>query len=258
LQANKKEPTMSALGLSLIAFACIFGTTLLSMFVRGALPEHHLNSDSRDAIRLSMGVIGTMSALVLGLLIAKSSFDAKNSQVKQITANVILLDQLLVQYGPEAHDTRVLLRRSIASMADKIWSEGDQAATATGSFVVSAEAETFLNSVLNLKPQTDSQRSAQARAIKTLTDLAQTRLLLYTQSGNEIPLPFLVLLVFWLAIIFASFSLFVSPNSIVVFAFFVCAFSASGALFLIFELDRPFTGLMSVSDTALRQALAPL
>jgi hypothetical protein len=251
---------MSALGLSLIAFACIFGTTLLSMFVRNALPEHHLNSDSRDAIRLSMGVIGTMSALVLGLLIAsaKSSYDAKNSQVKQITANVILLDQLLAQYGPEARDTRVLLRRSIASMADKIWSEGDQAATATGSFVVSVEAETFLNSVLNLKPQTDSQRSAQARAIKALTDLAETRLLLYTQSGNAIPLPFLVLLVFWLAIIFASFSLFVSPNSIVLFAFFVCTFSASGALFLIFELDRPFTGLMSVSDTALRQALAPL
>jgi hypothetical protein len=104
-----------------------------------------------------MGVIGTISALVLGLLIAsaKSSYDAKNSQVKQITANVILLDQLLAQYGPEARDARVLLRRSIASMADKIWSEGDQAAAATGSFVVSAEAETFLNSVLNLKPQTD-------------------------------------------------------------------------------------------------------
>jgi len=98
---------MSALGLSLIAFACIFGTTLLSMFVRNALPEHHLNSDSRDAIRLSMGVIGTMSALVLGLLIAsaKSSFDAKSSQVKQITANVILLDQLLAQYGPEARES---------------------------------------------------------------------------------------------------------------------------------------------------------
>ena len=123
---------MSALGLSLIAFACIFGTALLSMFVRNALPEHHLNADSRDAIRLSMGVIGTMSALVLGLLIAsaKSSYDAKNGQVKQIAANVILLDQLLAQYGPDARDTRVLLRRSIASMVDKIWSEGDQAATA--------------------------------------------------------------------------------------------------------------------------------
>jgi hypothetical protein len=89
-------------------------------------------------------------------------------------------------------------------------------------------------------------------------EVSQTRLLLYTQSGNAIPVPFLVLLVFWLAIIFASFSLFVPPNPIVAFAFFVCAFSASGALFFIFELDRSFTGLMSVSDTALRQALAPL
>jgi hypothetical protein len=143
-------------------------------------------------------------------------------------------------------------------MADKLWSEGDQAITATGSFVVSPEAETFLNSILDLRPQTDSQRSAQARAIKTLTDVAQTRLLLYAQADNSIPLPFLVLLVFWLAIIFASFSLFVPPNPIVVFAFFVCAFLASGAIFLILELDRPFTGFMSISETPLRHALAPL
>ena len=170
---------MSALSLSLTAFACIFGATLLSMFVRGILPEHHLNSDSKDAIRLSMGIIGTMSALVLGLLIAsaKSSYDAKNSQVKQIAANIILLDQLLVQYGPEVRDARTLLRRSTVSLADKIWSEGDRT-TAASSFAVSPEAEAFLNSVLDLKPQTDSQRSAQARAIKALTDLAQTRLLL--------------------------------------------------------------------------------
>jgi hypothetical protein len=251
---------MSALALSLIAFACIFGATLLSMFVRGLLPDHHLSTESKDAVRLSMGVIGTMAALVLGLLIAsaKSSFDAKNSQVKQITANVILLDQLLAQYGPEARDTRTLLRGSAASLADKLWSEGDQATTATSSFVVSPEAETFLNSILDLKPQTDSQRSAQARAIRAVTDLAQTRLLLYAQADNSIPLPFLVLLVFWLAIIFASFSLFVPPNPIVVFAFFVCAFSASGAIFLILELDRPFTGFMSISETPLRHALAPL
>lgn len=251
---------MSALALSLIAFACIFGATLLSMFVRGLLPDHHLSTELKDAVRLSMGVIGTMAALVLGLLIAsaKSSFDAKNSQVKQITANVILLDQLLAQYGPEARDTRTLLRRSAASLADKLWSEGDQATTATSSFVVSPEAETFLNSILDLKPQTDSQRSAQARAIRAVTDLAQTRLLLYAQADNSIPLPFLVLLVFWLAIIFASFSLFVPPNPIVVFAFFVCAFSASGAIFLILELDRPFTGFMSISETPLRHALAPL
>ena len=109
-----------------------------------------------------------------------------------------------------------------------------------------------------LAPKTETQRSIRARIITSITDLAQTRLSLYAQAGNSIPLPFLVLLVFWLAMIFASFSLFVSPNPIVIASFFICALSASGALFLIFELDRPFTGLMTISDAPLRHALAPL
>jgi len=251
---------MSALGLAFISFVCIFGATLLTMQFRGALKQHHLNADSKDAIRLSMGVIATMSALVLGLLIAsaKSSFDAKSSQVKQVTAQVVLIDQLLAQYGPEARESRALMRIGVGALADKIWSEGDKTTAQAGSFATNQGTEIFINSVLNLKPQTDTQQFAKQRAINAVADLAQTRLLLYAQAGNSIPLPFLVLLVFWLTIIFASFSLFVAPNRIVVLAFFVSAFSASGALYLILELDRPFTGFMSISELPLRQALGPL
>jgi hypothetical protein len=143
-------------------------------------------------------------------------------------------------------------------MADKIWSEGDQAKTATGSFVVSPEAETSVNSVLNLKPQTDSQRSARARAIKELTDVGTNAPAALHAVGQcdtgAIPGATRVLACHYICKLqpFRA----AQPDCRV--RFFVCAFSASGALFLIFELDRPFTGLMSVSDTALRQALAPL
>jgi Protein of unknown function (DUF4239) len=251
---------MSALDLSAIAFACIFGATLLATYFRAALLERHLNADSKDAIRLSMGVIGTMAALVLGLLIAsaKSSYDAKTNQIRQLTVSIIVLDQLLAQYGPETRIHRELLRRGTASIADKIWSERDVATATTTAFTMSGEAEAFLRLAEELAPKTETQRSIRARIITSITDLAQTRLSLYAQAGNAIPLPFLVLLVFWLAMIFASFSLFVSPNPIVIVSFFVCALSVSGALFLIFELDRPFTGLMTISDAPLRHALAPL
>jgi len=251
---------MSSLGLSSIAFACIFGATLLGMYLRILLPAQHLSTESRDAIRLSMGVIGTMSALVLGLLIAsaKSTYDAKNNQVKQLTVDIIVLDQLLAQYGPETRVLRDLLRRGTASLADRIWSDRDVATATKTAFAMSGEAGAFLHMIEELAPQTEIQRSLRARAITTLTDLAQTRLSLYAQAGNAIPWPFLALLVFWLAIIFASFSLFVPPNPIVVVSFFVCAFSAAGALFLIFELDKPFTGLMTISDLPLRHALGPL
>jgi hypothetical protein len=251
---------MNALGLSAIAFACIFGATMLATYLRATLPERHLSTDSRDVVRLSMGVIGTMAALVLGLLIAsaKSSYDAKTNQVRQLTVNIIVLDQLLAQYGPETRTLRDLLRRGTASIADKIWSERDVVTATTAAFTMSAEAEAFLRRAEELAPQTDTQRSIRARIISSITDLAQTRLSLYAQAGNSVPVPFLVLLVFWLAMIFASFSLFVSPNPIVIVSFLVSALSASGALFLILELDRPFTGLMTISDLPLRHALAPL
>jgi Protein of unknown function (DUF4239) len=158
--------------------------------------------------------------------------------------------------GPETRAARQILRLGIGLMADRIWREGDLKTTTA--FSASGEAEEFLRKIEQLAPQTESQRAFQARAIKTVADLAQTRLRLYSESDKSIPLPFLVLLIFWLAIIFASFSLFVSPNPVVIAAFFVCAFSASGAVFLIFELDRPFTGLMNILDSPLRHALVPL
>ena len=251
---------MSAFSISLIAFACIFGATLLSLYLRTILPSRHLSTDTRDTVRLSMGVIGTMAALVLGLLIAsaKSSYDDRSNQVKQLTVNIIVLDQILNQYGPETRELRNLLRGGVASLADRVWGRRDPATATDAAFAMSAEAEAFLRRIEELKPQTELQRSMQARAITTVTSLAETRLLLYAQGNNSIPLPFLVLLVFWLAIIFSSFALFVQPNPIVITAFFVCALSASGALFLILELVRPFTGLMPISDHVLRNALALL
>ena len=193
---------MSALSVSLIAFACIFGATLLSLYLRKILPAGHLSTDTRDTVRLSMGVIGTMAALVLSLLIAsaKSSYDDKSNQIKQLTVNIIVLDQLLNQYGPETYALRNLLRTGVASLADKIWSERDSATATSTAFAMSAEADAFLRRVEDLKPQTELQRTLQARAIATVTNLAETRLLLYAQGSNSIPLPFLVLLVFWLAI----------------------------------------------------------
>jgi hypothetical protein len=251
---------MSALSLSFIAFLCIFGATLLGVYLRQVVPTHHLSTDTKETVRLSMGVIGTMAALVLSLLIAsaKSSYDAKTNQIKQLTVNIIVIDQLFAQYGQETYPLRELLRRGVAALADKIWSERDSATATKTAFAIHAEAEAFFRMVEGLNPQTESQRALKTRSLTAITDLAQARLLLYAQAENSIPLPFLVLLIFWLAIIFGSFSLFVPPNPVVIASFLVCAVSASGALFLIFEMVTPFSGLMPISDAPLRDALAPL
>ena len=116
---------MSPLLMSAIAFACVLGGAFLGMFLRNRLPKHHLSGETKDVVRLGTGLIGTIAALVLGLLIASanSTYETQSSQVQQITANVVLLDHTLAQYGPETDSTRNLLRRAVASMADRIWRE---------------------------------------------------------------------------------------------------------------------------------------
>ena len=251
---------MSAIALSCITFACILGGVLLGMFLRNTLPEHHLSADAKDVVRLGTGLIGTIAALVLGLLIAsaKSSYDTQSTQIKQLTANIILLDHFLELYGPETVTARNLLRRSVVAVADRMWRENSSDLAKAAPFEASAASDAFYAKLQELSPQNDSQRSLQARAIQTSTDIAQTRLLLFTQTDNSIPLPFLVVLIFWLTIIFASFSLFAQPNAIVVGSLFIFALSAAGAIYLILELGQPFAGLMQISNAPLRNALAAI
>lgn len=249
---------MTPLTVSLIAFAFICAGAALGAVLRSALPDADLRPDVKDVIRLSMGLIATIAALVLGLLVAsaKGSFDAKSTKVKEITASIILIDNFLEEYGPDALEARRHLRASIEPTILRIWQEGNF--TSSASFKASDESRTFYGTVHNLVPANDVQRVAQARVIGLSTDLAQARLSLFTQAGNGIPTPFLVVLVFWLAMILGSFSLFVRAEPIVIVALTVCSISTAGAIFLILEMDRPFSGIMAISDSPLRHALPPL
>ena len=246
--------------MSVIVFGCVLGGVVVGMFLRNRLPEHHLSGDTKDVVKLGTGLIGTIAALVLGLLIASanSTFQTQSSQVQQLTANIVLLDQTLAQYGPETGSARNLLRRGIASMADRVWRENGSNSRKAESFEASAAALSLYDEILKLSPRSEAQRSLQARAIDTVQDLGKTRLLLFAEAGMAIPMPFLVVLIFWLAIIFASFSLFANNNATTVVALCIFALSASASIFLILELSQPFTGLMMISSEPLRDALAPL
>jgi putative copper export protein len=251
---------MKYLLISLLAFAFVFGGALVGAVIRPLLSEQHLHPDSRDVVKMATGLIGTLAALVLGLLIAsaKSSFDQKTSQVRQMTASIIVLDNLLAQYGPEATPVRSLLRQSIPPLANRIWHEEEIPVGKSVRFESTAQASAFENDLERLSPSNDAQRSLQSRAIAAFTDGAQTRLQLFTQTGGSIPVPFLIILVFWLSAIFMSFTLFARANLVVMISLFICALSFAGAIFLVLELDNPFTGLMGISSVTLRSALLPL
>jgi len=249
---------MSALTLSGIIFVSTLGGIFLGTLLRRALPRHHLDEHVKDVVRLGVGLVATIAALVLGLLIAaaKSSFDTQTGQVRQITANLILLDNILAQYGPEARPVREQIRSTVGPFADRLWREKE--ADASGPFETDDAAERVYLDIQKLSPHDDLQRSLQSRAVQISNDLAQVRFLLFVESENLVPIPFLAVLAFWLMIIFASFSLF-SPQNLTVFIFLVLfALSAACGIFLILELSRPFTGLMSISSVPLRNALGAL
>ncbi|HYA65616.1 MAG TPA: hypothetical protein VEE84_02950 [Burkholderiaceae bacterium] len=249
---------MSPLALSSVIFVLVLGGILLGSLLRRALPEHHLSKESQDVVRLGVGLVATIGALVLGLLIAsaKSSFDTKSGQVRQITADIILLDKTLSQYGSETLSIRTQLRATLAPFVDRLWHE--KAASAGGPFETNVAAEKIYLEIYNLTPQNDFQRTLQSRAIQISVDLAQTRLLLFVSPDSAIPTPFLAILVFWLVIIFASFSLFSPLNTSTFVLLAVLALSASCAIFLILELSQPFEGLMQIPSAPLLNALAPL
>jgi hypothetical protein len=205
-----------------------------------------------------MGLIATLSALVLGLLIAsaKGSYDAQSSELTQMSAKVVLLDRVLAHYGPETKETRDLLRGSVARILDQTWSRSH---TSTSQLEApSAEAEILLDKIQALAPKDDRQRSLQAQATSVVLDLGQTRWLQYAQGSTSISMTLLVVLIFWLTIIFIGFGLFAPANGTVFAGLFVAASSVSAAILLILELYTPYSGLIQLSSAPLRNALTQL
>ena len=249
---------MSALVLSLSIFALILCGIACGALLRRMLPEQHLSKEAQDTVRLGAGLVATMAALVLGLLIAsaKTTYDTQSTQVKQITANLLLLDTTLSQYGPEALPIRTGIRATLPIFVEKLWEEKHEHKQTR--FEALAGSEKINVAVQSLEPKNELQKSLRARAVQLVNDIAQARMLLFVGSGEIMPKPFLVILIFWLVIIFTSFSLFTQLNATVTIFLALSALSASGAIFLIVELSRPFSGLMMIDSEPLRNALAPL
>jgi len=244
----------------LLTFVLMLSGAAIGAQLRWRLPEQHLNDHAKDIVRLGTGLVATISALVLGLLInsASTSYDAQRNEVRQLAANIILLDQLLERYGPETRTARQLLRAGIPPLVTQLWGDVETPGPQAMATEPSGNASRAYLAMHDLAPQNDAQRSIKALALQTATDAQKSRLMLFERSHAAIPIPFLTILISWLTMIFISFSLFtpLNPTSIVALAFI--ALSAASAIFLILEMGQPFDGMMQLSSGALRTALAPL
>jgi Protein of unknown function (DUF4239) len=243
--------------MSVVVFACVFGIAAIGMFLRGALPQHHLSDDSKDAVKLAMGLVATMSALVLGLFVssAKGFYDTQSAEVTQMSATFVMLDHALAHYGPETKEARDLLRNAVVGTLDSIWpSERTRASEG----IPAPETGELFDKIQALSPKDDEQRSLQAQAVSMAIGLGHTRWLMFAQGAASLSNAMLAILVFWLTTLFFSFGIFAPRNTTVIAALFASGLSVSGAVFLIMEMYKPYAGLIGVSSAPLRSALMHL
>lgn len=248
---------MSPILVGLIVFGCTFCGALAGIVLHVKLPLHHKEADSKDVIKLVLGLIATIAALVMSLLIATAhtAYVTQESEVQALGVHIVQLDRVFASYGPDALEARKGFRQLVAARLEQVW-PGGGAKRATGPPREMREKdEELIERVINLQPATDSQRFAKTRALQLLTEIGDARQLLYEQAGGSISWPFLVVLVFWLVVLFIGFGFLTRSNGTVLVALFVGSLSVAGAIFLVLDMNQPFSGLMHISNAPIRLAL---
>jgi hypothetical protein len=250
---------VTAIAIAIAAFACIAAAAWVGGRIRSVTPAEHLSADSREIVIAGLGLVSTLAAVVLGLLIdsAKGSFDAVNNDMKQLASKIVVLDSVLAQYGPETHDARVMLTQIVAGKIAAIWPEDAPPTASTGAPVRQLYVM-FADNVQHLAATSESQHSTKARAQQLVIEIAKTYVLMQEETRESVMLPVVGVLVLWLVAIFAGFGLIAPANHTVRRVLLLCALSVALSILLILELDDPLAGVLKVSSAPLLGALAQI
>ena len=246
---------MHALAVSSLVFALVFGGALVGMAIRRAVPDSHFAPEAKDTVRLAIGLVVTMTGLVLGMLVssAKTFYDGEKSQVAEMATQVILMNDLLANYGPETQQARVEALGFVEDAADRIWpkdkSELFQLKPAN-------RTEDFYKELQSLVPKNDAQTSAKGQLVVLTLSLKKAYWLMYLQTvQTPIPRPLLIVVTSWLVAIFISFGMFAPRNLTVMITLIACAMAVSAAIFIITSMYSPFSGVLKISPAAVRDAV---
>jgi hypothetical protein len=251
---------MGSLAIAAVMLGCTYGAALIGLSLHGRLRERHLDGDTKDVVKLVMGLVATMAALVLGLLVASanSSHQQQASELASLSADIILLDQTLALYGPDAQALRDGLRQDIRRTHDTIWSSTGVRPENLNSGALQRVGRAARTQMADLPANNEEQKQLKSRAFALADTIAKSRLLMFESSKSQIPWPFLVVLIFWITALFLGFGLLSRFNLTVASALFLGSLSFAGAIFLILELSEPYHGILQVSDAPLRNAIAQL
>lgn len=244
-----------------LAILCIvFGCAMLGMLLSRRLPSEHLSTEAKATISVAMAVVGTMTALVLGFLIsaANSSFNARNATISLLSSNISQLDGLLRRYGPETAPIRESLQRFTAQEIEGLFSDKPSGEWKGDSPEAARSLDAVEDGLLALKPGDDRQRWLGAESLRLAAALSASRSLLVQQNTHSLPLPFVGVVVMWLAVIFGSFGLFAPRNTTTVVALFFSVLAVSMAFKLLLDLDNPFDRGVRLTPPPIRISSEPL
>ena len=248
---------ISSQNIFFISAGCVFGGALFGLLLSALLPTEHLRDNSRATLKVVIGMIATLAALVLGLLISSANtfFDAVDTAITQSSAKTILLDRTLAKYGPETKEARTQLRNTIIAGIEMFWPGETARGSGLETFERANDMEELQRMIRELTPGTDVQRELRSEAEKLSGDMLEARWLLIARAQHTIPMTFLVVLLFWLTMLHIGFGLLAPRNATVITALIISALSVSGAMFLILEMYQPLDGMIKVSSAPLRKAV---
>jgi len=233
---------------------------MMGLSLGKVLPDRHLDNEAKDIVKLTTGLIATLSALVLGLLVssAKGTFDQVNSVLTQNAVKIVVLDRVLAQYGPETSELRAQLKKSYTESTGELTSDDRVQLKKWDSVLGVKRLESGQFALRALTPKNEAQQELRSRAIQLSDEIASSRWFLIIQREGTISVPLLVIMVFWLCVIFAAWGVFSPRNLVVVVALLAASLSVSGATFLILEMDTPLSGWIRVSTIPIQKAIEHL
>jgi len=264
---------MSELSGATILLVILLGGSALGVLVQPFLSEHHRSQETTDLIRLVVTMLVTFAALVLGLLTSsvKTTFDTVDNDLRSFSINLIQLDRLLGQYGSETDAARALLRSYTAAAIASTWATETNPPGGYYPMDVAPPSDNSIESVklgdmlahieidLHQLDPTDPMHRRQAVVIlNQFEQLMRLRWRLIEEAHSSISMPFYIVLTFWLVILFASFGLSAPRNALSYITILLGALSIASVVYVILDLDTPFSGLFMVSSQPMREALAQL
>jgi hypothetical protein len=261
---------MSEIGSALLVFALVLVTTGIGVAVRPLLPEEHKAHETVQLIQLVVGMLVTFAALVLGLMTAsaKSSFDTASNDLRTFAADLIEFDTTLREYGPPTGPARNLLQAYTAAAIASTW-PGEPAPSGDYPKVPGTQDDpqklenVRLGDMLTgvgrelrqLHAHDPLQQRALDDALRQYRRVVDARWKIIEEAHSSISKPFFKTLTFWMCVIFLSFGLIAPRNALAIVTILLGAVSITSAIYVIVDLDTPFTGPIVISSAPMRDAL---